>query len=779
MAQTTPRPTLVSIGLRLIYGACLLVVGGVLAVGGARLLSLGGSAYYLPAGLAAALTGLAVMLGRWRLGGLIYLALMAATTVWGLAEVGLDGWALAPRVISPAVLGLPFLIAGLLKGRRAERLVSLAVAAGAVVLVIAVAQGARFQPAPSVSSPAGPAVAGAGEDWPVFGGAPGGERYSRLAQLTPANVGKLKIAWSRSVGPVPLAPVMQNQATPLKVGDNLYTCTPWNNVLSLDPETGKTRWRFDPKVDPTGVYQAKCRGVVYYEIPGAVGPCAHRIYTGTPDGRLIALDAATGLKCPGFGTAGEADLLKGLKQRSKGYYITTSAPTMVRGKLVIGGTVADGQHVSEPSGVVRAYDAVTGKLAWAWDIGRPGHHEEAAPGEYYTSGTPNAWAPMSADEALGLVYVPTGAATPDYWGGHRSAETNHFGNAVVAIDAETGEPRWSFQTTHYDVWDYDVGSQPVLFDLRTAAGVIPALVQPTKRGQLFVLNRVTGAPIYPIVEKPAPQAGAVERLSPTQPWSVALPDVSGPRLTERSMWGVSALDQLWCRIKFREARYEGSMTPPGLTYSIADPGYVGGADWGSISIDPVRQLAVMPSNRVVNYIRLLPRANPIAEGLRASPTAVQGGLVAQEGSPYAADIRPFFSPLNIPCQAPPFGMINAIDLRTGKMVWSRPLGSARDLGPKGVASRLPLTIGTSTTGGALATASGVTFVAASADHAIRAFDSQTGRLLFTADLPGTGASTPMTYRSRSGRQFLVVTSENAHKPGSYDGALTAFVLPDK
>ena len=335
---------------------------------------------------------------------------------------------------------------------------------------------------------------------------------------------------------------------------------------------------------------------------------------------------------------------------------------------------------------------------------------------------------------------------------------------------------------HYDVWDYDVGSKPVLFDLRKDGQTYPALIQPTKRGELFVLDRRTGTPLFPVVEKPAPQNGAVEKLAPTQPWSVAFPSLMGPLLTESRMWGMSALDQLWCRIKFREARYEGSMTAPGTTSWIQDPGYVGGVDWGSASVDQARQLAFIVSSRMVNYNRLVPRSEPEARDAKANVSGEHGRFVAQEGTPFAADIKPFMSPLGMPCQAPPYGLLNAIDLTTGKMVWERPLGTARDLGPdisgkrQPIRSRMPFTIGTPNFGGTLSTASGLTFVGASSDHAFRAFDSETGKLLFETDLPGNGTATPMSFRGADGRQYVAIMSEAPMRDGQVWAAVTAFAI---
>ena len=766
-------------GVRIVYGLVLLVVGGLLAAGGAQLLTLGGSPYYLPAGLAAAVAGLLVIFGRWRSGSLVYLALMAVTVAWAIWEAGLDGWALAPRVISPAVLGLPFLIVALFRGRR-ERLTGVAVTAAGAALMAAVWSQSGFEPVRERGVKA--QAAAASDDWMTFGHDAGGAFHSPLTQINTGNVGKLKVAWSVSIDAPARSPGNRNLAVPLKIGDSLYTCTPFNDVLALDPETGKVRWRFRSKPDPTGIFQAKCRGVAHYVVPAGVGLCAERIYTATADGRLIALDAATGATCPGFGQNGQVSLLRGIKQRSPGYYDPTSAPTVVRGKVVVNASVADGQYAGEPSGVIRAYDAVTGKLAWAWDMDRPGQHGEPPPGQFYSSGTPNSWGPMTADEALGLVYLPTGNSTPDYWGGHRSPASNKYASSVVALDVETGEPRWHFQTTHYDVWDYDVGSRPVLFDLKTAKGVVPALIQPTKRGQLFVLDRRTGAPVFPVEEKPAPQRGAVERLSPTQPWSTAMPDLAGPPLIEKSMWGISALDQLWCRIDFKKARYDGPLTPPGLTPIISYPGYLGGVNWGSASIDAERQMAFLLSNRWATKLQLIPRDHPIARKLKPDPAAFLGGPAPQEGAPYAVLVNFYSSPLQAPCQAPPHGLLNAVDLRTGQLVWSRPVGSARDIGPMRKPSGIPFTIGATNFGGALTTAGRLVFVAGTQDHAIRAFDSETGELLFESDLPASSSTTPMTYRSaKSGRQFVLVSSESPlnAKGATYYGMLTAFALPEK
>ncbi len=421
---------------RILYGALLFAIGVIIAYGGAKLLWLGGSWYYLPAGLLTLASGHCVLNRKWWTGAAIFGVLLALTLIWALCEVGLDGWALMPRVVSPLVLGLPFLLGALVSRIKADRQGGYLVVGGAALLGIAVAATNGFTPVAAAKDDAPAATTEASGDWLHFGNDQGGSHFSPLTQIDKNNAGKLKMAWQVPLGPMPPRPAGQIDATPLKVGDHLYVCTPFNDVLAIDATSGKVRWSFTPQRNNSGISVVRCRGVAYYEVPGASGLCSKRVYTAVSDGAsLYALDAETGAVCTSFGENGRADLLRGIEQREAGYYNVSSAPTLIRGRLVFGGVVADGQHVGEPSGVVRAYDAVTGKLAWAWDMGRPGQHGEPAAGEYYTPGTPNAWGPMSADEALGLVYVPTGNATPDYWGGHRSAGKQH-------IRQLAGRARW-------------------------------------------------------------------------------------------------------------------------------------------------------------------------------------------------------------------------------------------------------------------------------------------------------------------------------------------------
>ena len=616
-------------------------------------------------------------------------------------------------------------------------------------------------------------------DWINYGGSPGGTRYAPLTQITPANVGRLKLAWSYRLDPpveTVAHPYVAFEGTPLKVADTVYFCTPASSVVALDAETGKPRWKFELHLRKWGGFRA-CRGIAYYAAPqpDGGGTCHERIIAATVDARMYAVDAKTGQLCDGFGDHGWIDLLTGMGPMTPGVFTPTSAPTIVRGRVVIGGMVMDNGQTSNPSGVVRAYDATNGSLAWAWDLDHPDRHGAPPSGEIYALNTPNAWGPFSADETLGLVFVPTGNSNPDYYGAHRTAQAEKYSSSVVALDATSGEVRWSFQTTHHDLWDYDVGSQPVL----TNIGEVPALIQPTKRGEIFVLDRRDGHPLMPVVERPVPQgAGAGDWTSRTQPFSTALPALTGPDLTEKDMWGITPLDQLWCRIQFRRARYDGAFTPPTADRPwIYSPGWMGGSDWGGVSVDESRNVLVAVSMRMANYERFVS-----ARELQAMSD--KSVVTPQVGSPYAGIVSDYFhSPIGVPCQRPPYGVISAINLKTGALLWSHPLGTARSSGPLKTSLRVPFSIpmGAVTLGGNLLTGSGLIFVGAALDRYLRAFDERTGQELWRTDLSAAAFATPMSYLSeQSGRQFVVVAVGGNNKFGPNDGLyIQAYALPSE
>jgi quinoprotein glucose dehydrogenase len=771
--------------LRYLFAALLLATGLSLIWLGAELLMLGGSPYYLVAGGAMAASATLIAMRKWS-GVWLYALFLAATLVWALWESGLDGWALAPRLAMPGVMGLWMLTPWFRRGMAVTqplpggRIFWPALGGLVVILVGTLYWLDRPEGGSGPIADAAPATAAEGE-WIAYGNDRGGSRFSPLAQITPDNVGKLEPIWTYRTGTAPGGGLSTFQANPLKVGDRLYICTGYNDVIALDADSGREIWRFRARSNELGVFGLTCRGVTYYKVPDATGPCAERIYTATVDARLIALDAATGKACADFGANGQVDLLAGMGQVEKGYYFVTSPPALVRGKLVLGGWVTDGQHTGEPSGVIRAFDAVTGVFTWAFDVDRPDFHGMPPEGETFTRGTPNSWAPMSSDEELGLVYVPTGNATPDYYGGHRTPNDDRFSSSVIALDATSGAVRWSFQTTHHDLWDYDVPAQPTLIDM---PGGVKGLLQPTKRGEIFLLNRVTGKPIAAVEERPVPQ-GAVpgERLSPTQPFSVGLPSFGGPPPTERRMWGLTPIDQAMCRIRFKQARFDGTMTPLGTERpTLTWPGYLGGINWSGVAVDPRRHLMFVNNNQVINYNILLERAEADRMGLKpmtAKHMSDVGGPAAQAGVPYAARITPFLSPIAIPCQQPPYGMVSVVDLKTGKKVWTRRFGTSRDSGPMGLPTFLPIPMGVPNIGGAVITASGLVFIGAAQEHALRAFHIDTGKELWKTRLPAGGQAVPTTYWSaKSGRQIVVMAAggHGGILSGSSD-TLTAYALP--
>jgi quinoprotein glucose dehydrogenase len=777
------------------YAFLLLLVGLTLAVGGGYLLWLGGSPYYLLSGIAVTASG-ALLARRRAEGATLYALFLFVTVAWSLWEAGYNGWALMSRLLSPAILGLVLLIPAVRRRLIGHRIpwsfmricgaFALACGLGALLRELVpplIPPDPIYEAGMTASSEEFvPRSTEADSDWLHYGNDAGGTRFSSLGQITSANVTQLKLAWTFRLA----SEGGSFEATPLKVGQFLYFCTGANDIIALDAESGSEVWRFKSQIDTAKVPWPVCRGVAYFHVPTANGPCAERIFTATVDARLIAVDAQDGKPCATFGTNGQVSLLTGISKAAPGYYYVTSPPAVIHGKVIVDSTSMDNQYWGEPSGVIRAYDAVTGKLAWAWDMGRPDRTGEPAEGETYTPSTPNAWPPMSADETLGLVYIPLGNPTPDYFGAQRRSFDEQYNDALVALDADTGRPRWSFQTAYHDLWDHDIPAQPTLADIPSADGTVRAIIQPTKRGELFVLNRATGAPIFPVEEHPVPQRGTVpeERLSPTQPYSVGLPSFRGAVLVEHDMWGITPLDQLWCRVRFRKTRYDGPATPPGLTPSLEMPGSGGGSEWGGASVDTSRHIAIINSNIWPTDVQLIPRAEADRLGLKpfsAEDTPKSFGVKQpQFGTPYAAHIGFFMSPLGVPCKQPPYGRLSALDLRTGKLIWTRIFGTARDLGPLGLRSRLPFTIGTFNDSGSVATRSGVFFIGAAEDRRLRAYETATGKLLWEVSLPGGGDATPMTYMSRSsGRQFVVIAASGTDgvHVGRYDYVM-AYALPN-
>ncbi len=636
-----------------------------------------------------------------------------------------------------------------------------------VLLAIAVAFGAGCESPPALDR-GGPVA-----DWPAYGRDPGGARYSPLTQITRDNVGQLRVAWTYRTGDVPTKKQQAAfEATPILVDGTLYLSTPFNRVIALDPETGAERWTYDPKIDLSVRYSDfTSRGVSTWLDPDrpAAAPCRRRIYHATNDGRLLALDGASGTPCTDFGAGGQVDLSRGVGKVYAREYGVTSPPAVIRDLVVVGSKVADNQRVDAPSGVVRAFDARTGTLRWCWDPGPPNAPTDGAGG--FRRGSANAWSILSVDPERDLVFVPTGNTSPDYFGGLRNG-SDFYSSSVVALRAATGQVIWHFQTVHHDLWDYDVPAQPALITVRRSGAEIPAVAQATKMGHVFVLDRDTGAPLLPVEERPVPQTSvAGEQTAPTQPFPIAPPPLVPQRLTPDDAWGLTPWDRAWCRKRIASLRSEGIFTPPSLEGTVMYPGNGGGTNWGSVAFEPQRGLLLVNSMNAAFVVQLIPR-----EAFEREKAAHPGIEHApQTGTPYGMRREPFLSPLGVPCNAPPWGTLAAIDAATGAVRWQVPLGTTRDFFP------VPITIrwGTPNLGGPITTASGLVFIGAAMDNYLRAFDIETGTELWKGRLPAGGQATPMTYRLREdGKQYVVIAAGGHGRIGTTLGDyVVAFALP--
>ncbi|MGJ8515877.1 membrane-bound PQQ-dependent dehydrogenase, glucose/quinate/shikimate family [Carnimonas bestiolae] len=815
-------------GLKLVVAViCLLLILKVAAFlwWGSELAAEGGSYYYLISGVVILIAGVLFALGR-KTGSLIYLAWVIATLIWAFWEVGAHFWMLFPRIFEPLVSGVvialatPFQTEDKHGGRRAAwRLWGSVAVIFTVVAIIVFAQlfvehkisdaNEAFKKPLNASDRVeeGQRADSADhmKDWTGYGGTDDRNSYVPYDQINIDNVSKLKVAWKFRTGDIATEGA-EDQNTPLQVGDTVFTCSPHDRVFALDADSGKQRWTFDSKAEAPPIWY-RCRSLGYADLskntyqsrdagsssassesaaqtpshsqPNAQGDdsamCRRRIYMGTMDARIIALDAGNGKRCDAFGNNGEVDLKENMGEITPGFYMQTSGPTVVdNGLVIISGWVLDNHSVGEPSGVVRAYDADTGKLVWAWDLGNPDIHTTPPKGETYTRGTPNVWAFPTVDARLGLVYLPLGNATPDYWGGERSEASDKYNSSVVAVDIHTGRERWKFQTVHHDLWDYDVPVHPVLYDIPNGKGErVPALLQATKRGEIFVLDRRNGKPIGPVEERKVPtdHLPEGERASPTQPYSTGMPAIRDPELTERSMWGISPIDQLMCRVAFRKMRYEGDFTPQSEQGSLIYPSNAGGMNWGGMSVDHKNDYLIINDTRIAMSNTLIPR--------KYVDSSVGGdghvGLSAQLGTPYGAYISYFFSVLGVPCNAPPYGTISAIDLKTRKIVWQKPAGTVEDTVP------LPLHVplGMPSMGGPLSTGGGLVFYSGTQDHYLRAYNVETGKEVWKARLPVGGQSTPMSYVSpNTHRQYVVVTASGSRGQPARGDYVIAYSLDD-
>lgn len=780
----------------MILAVVMAAIGLVLTLGGAWLLILGGSLYYLIAGLLMIASAWLLFRGR-LIGGWIYLALFILSAIWGFGEARGNAWAMIPWLVAPFVLlvGVFLVMPTLSAAPNRWKLAGGGILLGAIFVVASFAVlgttgGSALamlpaQQSPGMSDPTGLAT---GADWPAYGGTNAAQRYTPLTQIDTSNVGRLEKAWEVHTGGMPTDPgyakLYGTENTPLKIGNLLYTCTAKNVIVALDAASGKPQWRVDPHVPDAWIpYTTACRGLAWYKVPGAAEGtlCASRIIEGTLDSRLIAVDALTGKPCTDFNGTGQQDTKIGMGWVPPGSASINSAPTIVRGIIVVPHQVLDGQCRCAPSGVIQGFDAKTGKLAWAWDMMHPDWKTYPPKGQVWARGTPNSWTGSSGDEKLGLVYLPMGNMADDYISAGRPPQANQYASSIVAIDVTTGKPRWSFQAVKKDVWDYDLGSQPTLIDYKGT----PAVLLPSKQGDLYVLDRASGRPLTPIGSIKAPVDGIEPgERAPRQIVSL-WHTLKMPDLTESDMWGMSPIDQMICRIQFRRADYSGEFTPPRADrHTIQYPGYNGGSDWGGVSVDPVRGVIIANYNDMPNYVRLVPRAEAnrkkiVPRFATSGPLGKSHQIDPQWGVPYAVNVDAGWRlPLTkLMCKRPPYGGIRAIDAATGKTIWDHPFGTARRNGPFNLPTYLPFTIGTPNNGGAVTTASGLIFIAAATDDLIRAIDLKTGRTLWSAPLPAGGQATPILYQ-QDGREYLAIFAGGHHFMETPMGdSVVAYALP--
>ena len=632
------------------------------------------------------------------------------------------------------------------------------------------------------------------DDWTAYGKDSGGGHYSKASEITPENVHNLERAWvhrsgdfqdgANTRGTISNEIQTSFQATPLLVDETLYYCTQFNRVFALNPETGQEKWIFDPEVDPAGRPLKTCRGLSSWKDSNKnqADVCYHRIVGITMDVELFSIDGKTGKLCDDFGNKGIVNLRKGLGNHPDTYYWSSSPPAIIGDKLIVGGSVIDNLSINIPGGVVRAYDIRTGELIWYWDPIPPGKEAvlDDDGNHLYQRGTANVWSIISTDPDLNMIYLPTGNASPDYYGGHRKG-LDYYNSSVVALNADTGEVVWHFKTVYHDVWDYDVPSQPTFYDVEKDGKIIKALAQTTKMGLVFLLNRETGDPIFPIEEREVPQGSLEgENLSKTQPFPTKPLPLNPINFDPDEAYGFTFWDRGYCKRTAKKLRNEGLYTPPSLQGSIHYPSAIGGNNWGGPAIDHSRNVMVVNTMNLASLIVMIPRkdCNKSLEELAINDTQARFTAIEQnEGIPYC-NLRSmgFFSPLGVPCTKPPWGTLTAVDLNTGDHLWNVPLGTSKDIAP------FPFwwIKGAPNMGGPTVTVSGVTFIAATSDYYLRAFNTETGEELAKFRLPTGGHATPMTYKNKDGRQFVVIAAGGHWAIGTpASDHLIAFALPEK
>jgi quinoprotein glucose dehydrogenase len=633
-------------------------------------------------------------------------------------------------------------------------------------------------------------IACGADDWPEHGHDKGGTRFSSLRQITPQNVDDLELAWTYSSGEIARRGSAYEQSSeqsiPILVAGRLVICTPFHRIVALDPATGVERWVFDPEVDTDVGPKAefKCRGVAQWTDTSAPpdAACSTRLVFATTDLRLFAIDAVDGRRCKGFGVAGEVALDPERPLAFKGELSRFSAPAIVNGTIVLGSHIVDDYRASTPHGTVQAFDARTGARRWTFDpIPRDADDPAYSTwrgGSAATAGSANVWAHMAVDEQRDLVFLPTSTPAPDSWGGLRPGD-NRYANSIVALRGATGEVVWHFQLVHHSIWDYDVAAQPLLVDLPRDGAVVPALVQNTKQGLVFVFNRATGEPLFPIEERAVPTGDVPgEWYSPTQPFPVRPPPLVPQGSSPDDAWGFTWWDRRACRRMIEALRHGPIYTPPSEQGTIVSPWPAGGVNWGGAAYEPERRWMIVNTNRLMKVVRLRPATDARPEANAAAAGDGTGDFeydppVRLIGTPYLYEEGLLLSPLGAPCNKPPWGALTAVDLVAGTIAWEVPLGSIEQFLPLPI----PWRLGTPNIGGPIVTAGGLVFIGATMDSKLRAFAVADGRELWHADLPAPAMTSPMTYEA-AGRQFVVIVAGGAHElPGPRSDRTVAFALP--
>lgn len=790
-----------------VLGILLLATGLYFVIGGGKLLSLGGSGYFVIAGIFTVLS--AIQFFRRRSSAVVIFALVfIGSAIWAVQDAGVDFWPLVSRLMFLAgMLLLALLTYPSLRQREART--SRAKAAyglsGVTLVGLLAAAYGMFQPHPTVESDGQelPLVAvekSAGqENWGHYGNTAGGSRFVALDQITRDNVKDLKPAWTYHTGDIPESPTgngAEDQQTPLQVGDRVFLCTPHNNVIALDADSGRQIWKTE--INAHSQVWNRCRGLAYFDagkplqqpsVPdstpvtpvtlAAGDSCQRRILMNTIDARLLAINADNGELCQHFGNKGFVDLKAGLGKASDPQYQLTSAPTLAGTTVVVGGRVADNVQTDMPGGVLRGFDVVSGAMRWAFDPGNHSPNARLQNGKNYVRSTPNSWAPMSYDAAMNTVFLPMGSSSVDLWGANRNALDHKYGASVLALDATSGKEKWVYQTVHNDLWDFDIPMQPGLIDFpQKGGGSKPAVVFGTKAGQIFVLDRLTGQPLTEVKEVPVKRGNIPnEQYTPTQPKSVGMPQIGAQTLKESDMWGATPFDQLACRIGFKSMRYDGLYTVPGTDVSLSFPGSLGGMNWGSLSTDPHNHYIFANDMRLGLWVQMLPAKADAKAGNGGESVNTGMGAVPLTGTPYAVNKNRFMSPIGIPCQKPPFGTLSAIDLKTQKVVWQVPVGTVQDTGPFGMKMHAQIPIGMPTLGGTLATQGGLVFIAGTQDYYLRAFNTSTGKEVWKARLPVGSQGGPMSYKSpKTGKQYILISAGGARQSPDRGDYVMAYAL---